>query len=40
MLEVMYDLPGDKSVREVLIDEDTILHGKVPLLAIEHTDAA
>ena len=40
MLEVMYDLPGDKSVREVLIDEDTILHGKAPLLAIEHTDAA
>ncbi len=40
MLEVMYDLPGDKSVREVLIDEDTILHGKVPLLAIEQTDAA
>ena len=40
MLEVMYDLPGDKAVREVLIDEDTILHGKVPLLGIEQTDAA
>ena len=40
MLEVMYDLPGDKSVREVLIDEDTILHGKTPLLGIERTDAA
>ena len=40
MLEVMYDLPGDKSVREVLIDEDTILHGKTPLLAIEQTSAA
>lgn len=37
LLEIMYDVPGDNSVREVLIDEDTILHGRRPLLGLaEH----
>ena len=35
MLEIMYDVPGDGAVREVLIDEDTIAHGKRPLIGLE-----
>ena len=35
MLEIMYDLPGDSQVREVLIDEDTIAHAKRPLVGLE-----
>lgn len=34
MLEIMYDVPGDTSVREVLLDEDTILHGRRPLIGL------
>ena len=34
MLEIMYDVPGDASVREVLLDEDTILHGRRPLIGL------
>lgn len=40
LLDIMYDVPGDGSVREVMIDEDTILHGKRPLLGLEVTSAA
>ncbi len=37
LLETMYDVPGDSSVREVLIDEEAILHGRRPLLGLaEH----
>jgi len=35
MLEIMYDLPGDSQVREVLIDEDTITRAKRPLVGLE-----
>ena len=34
LLDVMYDVPGDAAVREVLIDEDTILNGRRPLLGL------
>ncbi|MSP90819.1 MAG: ATP-dependent Clp protease ATP-binding subunit ClpX [Myxococcales bacterium] len=34
LLEIMYDVPGDPSVREVLIDEDTISTGKRPLISL------
>jgi ATP-dependent Clp protease ATP-binding subunit ClpX len=39
MLEIMYDLPGDGSVREVLVDEDTIAYGKRPLVGLENNAA-
>ena len=39
LLDIMYDMPGDSSVREVLIDEDTIAFGRRPLLGLE-TSAA
>jgi ATP-dependent Clp protease ATP-binding subunit ClpX len=34
LLEIMYDVPGDPSVREVLIDEETIATGKRPLISL------
>ena len=34
MLEIMYDVPGDTSVREILLDEDTILTGRRPLIGL------
>ncbi|MSQ82510.1 MAG: ATP-dependent Clp protease ATP-binding subunit ClpX [Myxococcales bacterium] len=34
LLDIMYDVPGDASVREVLIDEDTVLSGRRPLLGL------
>ena len=39
MLEIMYELPGDGSVREVLVDEDTIKYGKRPLFGLENNAA-
>jgi ATP-dependent Clp protease ATP-binding subunit ClpX len=35
LLDIMYDLPGDSGVREVLIDEDTIVHARRPLVGLE-----
>ncbi len=35
MLEVMYDLPGRDNVEEVVIDEDTVTHGKYPLVGLK-----
>ena len=32
MLDVMYELPSQSTVREVLINEETILQGKQPIL--------
>jgi ATP-dependent Clp protease ATP-binding subunit ClpX len=39
MLEIMYDVPGDASVREVLLDEDTILTGRRPLIGLSEEAA-
>ncbi|MEY3013341.1 MAG: hypothetical protein RIT45_2076 [Pseudomonadota bacterium] len=35
MLEVMYDLPGRDNVEEVVVDEETITHGKYPLVGLK-----
>lgn len=35
MLEVMYDLPGRDNVEEVVVDEDTVMHGKYPLVGLK-----
>lgn len=34
LLDIMYDVPGDGSVREIRIDEDAILHGKRPIFGL------
>ena len=35
MLEVMYDAPSDKSIKEVVVSGDVILKGDKPLLVFE-----
>ena len=35
MLDVMYDLPGKRGVRECVISEDVILHNEKPILLFE-----
>ena len=34
MLDVMYEIPGTANVREVVIDEETVLSGKYPLVGL------
>ena len=34
MLDVMYEIPGTQNVREVVIDEETVLSGKYPLVGL------
>ena len=34
MLDVMYEIPGSKNVREVVIDEETVMSGKYPLVGL------
>jgi len=35
MLDIMYDIPSEEGVREVVVNEDVILKGKKPLLVYE-----
>ena len=35
MLDIMYDIPSRKDVTEVIINEDCVLHGKVPKLILK-----
>ena len=35
MLEVMYEVPSDSSIKEVVVSEDTIAKGEKPLLVYE-----
>jgi ATP-dependent Clp protease ATP-binding subunit ClpX len=35
MLDLMYEIPSQKNVREVIINEDVILHGEPPILLYE-----
>ena len=35
MLDIMYDVPSDTSIQEVVISEETILHGKTPMTVYE-----
>ncbi len=39
MLDIMYDIPSQKGVREVIINEDVILRNEVPLLIYEEQGA-
>ncbi len=41
MLDTMYEIPGQKGVREVVVSEDTILKGEKPLLVyVEEAEAS
>jgi ATP-dependent Clp protease ATP-binding subunit ClpX len=35
MLEIMYDIPSNKSVKEVVISEEVVLKGEKPLVVLE-----
>ncbi|HMO17341.1 MAG TPA: ATP-dependent Clp protease ATP-binding subunit ClpX [Oligoflexia bacterium] len=39
MLELMYDVPSQPDIKEVVISEDTILRGEQPLIVYEHHPA-
>ena len=40
MLDVMYDIPSQDRVREVVVNEDVILKGNQPLIIYEHAESA
>ena len=35
MLEVMYEVPSNKQIKEVVVSEETILKGEKPLIVLE-----
>ena len=35
MLDIMYDIPSNKAVREVIINEDVVLKREKPLVVLE-----
>jgi ATP-dependent Clp protease ATP-binding subunit ClpX len=35
MLEVMYDVPSEPNIKEVVISEDTVLNGEKPLIVYQ-----
>jgi ATP-dependent Clp protease ATP-binding subunit ClpX len=39
MLDLMYDIPSRKNVREVVINEEVILHGEAPIVLYQEQDA-
>ena len=40
MLDVMYDIPSQDRVKEVVVNDDVILHGKQPIIVYECAESA
>ena len=40
MLEVMYEVPSDPDIKEVIISEDTVAKGEKPLIVYQHAESA
>lgn len=40
MLDVMFELPGEKNVKEVIVNEEAVLNGKQPLVVLEKVESA
>jgi ATP-dependent Clp protease ATP-binding subunit ClpX len=40
MLEVMYEVPSDPDIKEVIVSEDTVLKGEKPLVVYQHAESA
>jgi ATP-dependent Clp protease ATP-binding subunit ClpX len=40
MLDVMYDIPSQDLVKEVLINEDVIVNGKSPIMLYDVAESA
>jgi ATP-dependent Clp protease ATP-binding subunit ClpX len=40
MLEVMYDVPSEPDIKEVIVSEDTVAKGEKPLIVYQHAESA
>jgi ATP-dependent Clp protease ATP-binding subunit ClpX len=40
MLEVMYDVPSEPDIKEVIVSEDTVVKGEKPLVVYQHAESA
>jgi ATP-dependent Clp protease ATP-binding subunit ClpX len=40
MLEVMYEVPSDPDIKEVIVSEDTVVKGEKPLVVYQHAESA
>ena len=40
MLEVMYEVPSDPDIKEVIVSEDTVTKGEKPLVVYQHAESA
>jgi len=40
MLDVMYDVPSEPDIKEVIVSEDTVAKGERPLVVYEHAESA
>jgi ATP-dependent Clp protease ATP-binding subunit ClpX len=40
MLDVMYEIPSEPDIKEVIVSEDTVLKGEKPLIVYQHAESA
>lgn len=40
MLDVMYEVPSEPDIKEVIVSEDTVLKGEKPLIVYQHAESA
>jgi ATP-dependent Clp protease ATP-binding subunit ClpX len=40
MLEVMYEVPSEPDIKEVIVSEDTVTKGEKPLIVYQHAESA
>ncbi len=40
MLDVMYEVPSDPDIKEVIVSEDTVVKGEKPLVVYQHAESA
>jgi ATP-dependent Clp protease ATP-binding subunit ClpX len=40
MLDVMYDVPSDPDIKEVIVSEDTVTKSEKPLIVYQHAETA
>lgn len=40
MLDVMFDVPSEPDIKEVIVSEDIIVKGEKPLVVYQHAESA
>ncbi len=40
MLDVMYEIPSEPDIKEVIVSEDTVIKGEKPLIVYQHAESA